>query len=50
MTMSFYSFEMVLVGIILFIGISIAGIRIWIQKKNESEQKSFATTKPQYRD
>jgi hypothetical protein len=35
---------MVLVGIILFIGISIAGIRIWIKKKNESEQESFANT------
>jgi len=32
---------MVLVGIILFVGMSIAGIRIWIKKKNESERESF---------
>ncbi|MGI0056030.1 MAG: hypothetical protein ACREAK_01515 [Nitrosarchaeum sp.] len=43
--MSFYSFEMVLVGIILFIGIGIAGVRFWIKRKNESEQESFVNTK-----
>lgn len=41
--MLFYSFEMVLVGIILFLGMSIAGIKIWIKRKNESEQESFAS-------
>jgi len=39
-----YSFEMVLVGIILLSGMSIAGIQIWIKRKNESEQESFANT------
>ena len=40
--MTLYSFEMVLVGIILLSGMSITGIRIWIKRKNESEQESFA--------
>jgi len=36
---------MVLVGLILLSGMSVAGIRIWLQRKNESKQESFVNTK-----
>lgn len=42
--MPLYSFEMILVGIILLSGMSIAGIKIWIERKNESEKESFTNT------
>lgn len=39
--MPYYSFEMVLVGIILLSAMSFAGIQIWIKKKNDSGVKSI---------
>lgn len=42
--MSFYSFEMVLVGIILFTGMTFAGVRIWQKRKNEAKKDSFTNT------
>ena len=42
--MPLYSVEMILVGIILLSGMSIAGIKIWIKSKNEPEKESFTNT------
>jgi len=39
-----YSFEMVIVGVILLSGMSIAGIQIWLKRKKESESESFTNT------
>ena len=36
--MAFYSFEMVLVGIILLSAMGFGGIRLWIKRKNEVNQ------------
>jgi hypothetical protein len=32
---------MILVGLILLSGMGIAGIKIWIERKNESQKESF---------
>ena len=37
--MSFYSIEMVLVGIILLSVMSIAGIQIWLKRKKRTENE-----------
>lgn len=42
--MPFYSFEMVLVGIILLSVMSIAGIQIWLKRKKESQKEFFTNT------
>ena len=34
--MPFYSFEMILVGIILLSGMTAGGIKIWLKRRNES--------------
>ncbi len=36
--MVFYSFEMVLVGIILLSAMGFGGIKLWLKRKNESSQ------------
>ncbi len=38
--MAFYSFEMVLVGMILLSGMTIAGIKIWLKRRNVSLEQS----------
>jgi len=38
--MLFYSFEMFLVGIILFSGMIAAGVKIWIKQKQNNLEKS----------
>ena len=35
--MAFYSFEMILVGIILLGAMSAGGVKIWLTRKKESE-------------
>lgn len=37
--MSFYSFEMLLVGIILFSGMIVGGIKIWIKQRQNNLEK-----------
>jgi hypothetical protein len=39
----FYSFEMVLVGIILLSGMTAGGISLWIKRKKESSQNSLSS-------
>jgi len=34
--MAFYSFEMVLVGIILLSAMGIGGVRLWLKRRNEA--------------
>lgn len=34
--MAFYSFEMILVGIILLSAMAVGGIKIWLNKKTDS--------------
>ena len=36
--MAFYSFEMVLVGIILLSAMGFGGVKIWLKRKNEAKQ------------
>ena len=36
--MVFYSFEMVLVGIILLSAMGFCGVRLWLKRKNEANQ------------
>jgi len=36
--MVFYSFEMVLVGIILLSAMGFGGIKLWLKRKNEANQ------------
>ncbi len=36
--MPFYSFEMILVGIILLSGMTAGGIKIWLNRKHESKE------------
>ena len=36
--MAFYSFEMVLVGVILLSAMGAGGVRLWIKRKNETKQ------------
>ena len=38
--MPFYSFEMILVGIILLSGMTAGGIKLWLTRKHESEKQS----------
>lgn len=40
----FYSFEMVLVGIILLSGMTAGGVSLWLKRKKESSQNSPANT------
>jgi hypothetical protein len=40
----FYSFEMVIVGIILLSGMTAGGISLWLKRKKESSQNSLAST------
>ena len=40
----FYSFEMVLVGIILLGAMTAGGVSLWIKRKKESSQNSLANT------
>ena len=39
--MSFYSFEMLLVGIILFSGMIAVGIKIWIKQRQNNLEKLY---------
>ena len=58
--MLFYSFEMFLVGIILFSGMMIGGIKIWIKQrqnnleklslKDDSEQKQISDSGKNYKE
>ncbi len=36
--MAFYSFEMVLVGIILLSAMGLGGVKLWLKRKNKSTQ------------
>lgn len=38
--MPFYSFEMILVGIILLSGMVAGAIKLWLRKNNESKQSN----------
>jgi len=40
--MAFYSFEMVLVGIILLSAMTFGGVHIWRKRAKEAEQNSLA--------
>ena len=45
--MAFYSFEMVLVGIILLSAMGIGGVRLWLKRKKEANQlKSVKDSEP----
>ena len=39
--MAFYSFEMVLVGMILLSGMTIGGIKIWLKRRHVSLEQSI---------
>ncbi len=39
--MAFYSFEMVLVGMILLSAMTIGGIKIWLKRRNVSLEQSI---------
>ena len=39
--MPFYSFEMFLVGIILFSGMMVGGIKIWIKQRQNNLEKLY---------
>ena len=41
--MAFYSFEMVLVGIILLSAMGIGGVRLWLKRKNEATKLQNVT-------
>ena len=41
--MAFYSFEMVLVGIILLSAMGFGGVRLWLKRKNEAAQLQNVT-------
>jgi len=41
--MAFYSFEMVLVGIILLSAMGFGGVRLWLKRKKESTQLQNVT-------
>ena len=44
--MVFYSFEMVLVGIILLSAMGFGGVKLWLKRKNESNKlQNFADSK-----
>ena len=36
--MPFYSFEMILVGIILLSGMAAGGVKLWLKRKNENKE------------
>ena len=41
--MAFYSFEMVLVGILLLSAMGFGGIRLWLKRRNEASQLQNVT-------
>ena len=41
--MAFYSFEMVIVGIILLSAMGFGGVRLWLKRKNEASQLQNVT-------
>ena len=45
--MAFYSFEMVLVGIILLSAMGFGGVRLWLKRKNEANQLQNVTDSKQ---
>ncbi len=45
--MAFYSFEMVLVGIILLSAMGICGVRLWLKRKNEATKLQNITDSEQ---
>ncbi len=45
--MAFYSFEMVLVGIILLSAMGIGGVRLWLKRKNEATKLQNITDSEQ---
>ena len=45
--MAFYSFEMVLVGIILLSAMGIGGVRLWLKKKKKATKlQNIADSEP----
>lgn len=44
--MVFYSFEMILVGIILLSGMAAGGIKLWLKKRHESLEQLDRKTVP----
>ena len=45
--MAFYSFEMVLVGIILLSAMGFGGVRLWLKRRNEANQLQNVTDSEQ---
>ncbi len=45
--MAFYSFEMVLVGIILLSAMGIGGVRLWLKRRNEATKLQNVTDSKQ---
>ncbi len=45
--MAFYSFEMVLVGIILLSAMGFGGVRLWLKRRNEASQLQNVTDSEQ---
>jgi len=41
--MAFYSFEMVLVGIILLSAMGFGGVKLWLKRKKEADQLQSVT-------
>jgi len=41
--MVFYSFEMVLVGIILLSAMGVGGVKLWLKRKNKANQSQNIT-------
>jgi len=41
--MAFYSFEMVLVGIILLSAMGFGGVKLWLKRKNQANQLQNVT-------
>lgn len=45
--MAFYSFEMVLVGVILLSAMGFGGVKLWLKRKNQTNQLQNVTDSDQ---
>jgi len=45
--MAFYSFEMVLVGVILLSAMGFGGVKLWLKRKNQTDQLQNVTDSDQ---
>jgi type II secretory pathway pseudopilin PulG len=48
--MPFYSFEMILVGIILLSGMAAGGVKLWLTRKQDSQKQSELSSNQQNSD